>query len=188
MDIYLIRHTRVALSRDFCYGISDIDLADSHKEDINLVRAKLDGIQVQKSYTSPLRRCKALAGQLSNGYIEEKALVEMNFGDWELQKWEDLDQQELDKWMNDFVNISPPSGECYLDFSTKGVFFFDRLVSESNDHETILLTTHSGVIRAIICHILNLSLAHSFNFEIDYGSVTKIEVIDKWYKIKYLNL
>ena len=43
------------------------------------------------------------------------------------------------------------------------------------------------LIRAIVCHVLNLSLARSFNFEVDYGSVSKIEVIDGWYKIKCLN-
>ncbi|MCK5276919.1 MAG: histidine phosphatase family protein, partial [Cyclobacteriaceae bacterium] len=101
--------------------------------------------------------------------------------------WDLLNRKEVDDWMNDFVNQCPPDGESYMDFSMKSVFFFDRLVKELKDNDSVLLTTHSGVIRAIICHVLNLSLAHSFNFEIDNGSVSKIEVIDKWYKVKYLN-
>ena len=99
----------------------------------------------------------------------------------------DLDQEEVNAWMNDFVNINPPRSENYLDFSMKPVFFFDELVKNLNADDNVLITSHSGPIRAIICHVLNLSLAQAFNFEIDFGSVSKIEVHDGWYKIKYLN-
>lgn len=187
MEIYLVRHTKVAINRDYCYGISDIELADSQQEDIRMVKEKMKSIHFQRSYTSPLKRCRLLANELSEEAITEDALLEMDFGNWELKKWDLLNRKEVDDWMNDFVNQCPPDGESYMDFSMKSVFFFDRLVKELKDNDSVLLTTHSGVIRAIICHVLNLSLAHSFNFEIDYGSVSKIEVIDKWYKVKYLN-
>ena len=62
------------------------------------------------------------------------------------------------------------------------MFFFDKLVKNCNATDKILLTTHSGVIRAIICHVLNMSLAHLFNFDIDFGSISKIEVVEGWYK------
>ena len=187
MEIYLVRHTKVALSRDYCYGISDVDLADSQQDDIHKVAEKLSNIRFQKAFTSPLKRCKLLADSLSAHSEEKEELLEMDFGSWELKKWDELDRQEVDIWMNDFVNERPSNGECYMDFSMKSVFFFDRLVREYHDSDKILLTTHSGVIRAIICHVLNLSLAHSFNFEVDYGSVSKIEVVNEWYKLSYLN-
>lgn len=187
MEIYLVRHTKVAVSRDYCYGISDVELADSQQEDMQVVKEKLKDIHFQKSYTSPLHRCKLLANQLSAGAISAEALLEMDFGDWELKKWDLLNRKEVDIWMNDFVNERPPNGESYRDFSMKGVFFFDNLTKELGDEDKVLIVTHSGVIRAIVCHVLNLSLAHTFNFEIDYGSVSKLEVIDGWYKVKYLN-
>ena len=187
MEIYLVRHTKVAIIRDYCYGISDVELAESQKEDIRVVKEKMKDIHFIKSYTSPLKRCSLLANELSENAIFENALLEMNFGDWELKKWDMLNQREIDKWMNDFVNECPPNGESYMDFSMKGVFFFDNLTKELKDDDKILVVTHSGVIRTIICHVLNLSLAHSFNFEIDFGSVSKIEVIDGWYKVKHLN-
>ncbi len=187
MEIYLVRHTKVAISRDICYGISDVELAESGNEDIQKVVTKLQGESFQKSFTSPLKRCKKLSNHLSKGAIVDNALVEMDFGDWELQRWDAIDKNVLDTWMNDFVNETPPNGECYMDFTMKSVFFFDELVKGLKSDDKVLLTTHSGVIRSIICHVLNLSLTHSFNFEIDYGSVSKIEVIDGWYKVKYLN-
>jgi len=187
MEIYLVRHTKVAISRDYCYGISDVELAESKETDILTVKEKLNAIHFDKSYTSPLKRCRILANSLSKKPILKDELLEMNFGDWELKKWKSLNSKQVDIWMNDFVNERPSNGENYMDFSMKSVFFFDNLVKELEENDKVLLTTHSGAIRAIICHVLNLSLAHSFNFEIDYGSVSKIEVIDGWYKVKYLN-
>lgn len=187
MEIYLVRHTKVAISRDYCYGISDVELAENQQGDIQQVKDKLNGIDFQGAFTSPLKRCRLLANELSEGPKLKDDLLEMDFGDWELKKWDQLDREVVDVWMNNFVNERPPNGESYMDFSMKSVFFFDSLVKEYRDEDKVLLTTHSGVIRAIICHVLNLSLAHSFNFEVDFGSVSKIEVIDGWYKVKYLN-
>lgn len=187
MEIYLVRHTKVALSRDYCYGISDVELAESYQDDIQEVKNKLTGTHFQGAYTSPLKRCRLLANELSEESISKDELLEMDFGDWELKKWDELDREVVDVWMNDFVNERPTNGENYMDFSMNSVFFFDSLVKEFHDEDKVLLTTHSGVIRAIICHVLNLSLAHSFNFEVDFGSISKIEVIDGWYKVKYLN-
>jgi len=187
MEIYLVRHTKVAVSKEYCYGASNVALAESHKTDIQDVQNKLKDMKFTKSYTSPLTRCKVLSSALTAKAIEEEALMEMSLGDWELQKWADLDQDAVNIWMKDFVNVCPPNSENFLEYSMKPVFFFDEMVSQLNEDDKVLITSHSGAIRSIVCHVLNLSLAHAFNFEIDYGSISKIEVIDGWYKLKYLN-
>ena len=119
MEIYLVRHTKVALSMDYCYDISDVELGDSQQDDTHKVAAKLSSIRFQKAFTSPLKRCKLLADKLSAHAEEKEELLEMDFGNWELKKWDDLDRQEVDIWMNDFVNECPPNGESYIDFSIK---------------------------------------------------------------------
>ena len=43
MDIYLIRHTRVATAAGICYGRSDVPVAVTYAEDEAAVRAKLAG-------------------------------------------------------------------------------------------------------------------------------------------------
>lgn len=188
MEIYLVRHTQVGISPDYCYGISDVELGNNHLLDIAAVKDKLKSIAFSGAYTSQLKRCKILAESIIENPIQEHALMEMDLGEWELKKWSDIDQQLLENWMADFVNIAPPGAVNFCDFSMKSVFFFDALVTKAMPEDKILLVTHSGVIRSLVCHVLNLSLAHAFNFEIDFGSVTKIEIVENWYKIKYLNL
>jgi alpha-ribazole phosphatase len=187
MEIYLVRHTKVAVSKDYCYGISDVDLSESYRDDFEAVKKKLQGHTFTKSYTSSLKRCKMLAYELADSPMVSDALIEMDLGKWELLKWSEIDQKLLDDWMGDFVNVAPPNAENFMDFSMKSVLFFDELVKNSSETDRILLVTHSGVIRSLICHVLNLSLANAFNFEVDYGSVSKIEIFENWYKLKYLN-
>ena len=187
VEIYLVRHTKVALTKEYCYGISDVRLASSYAKDISLVKNKLEGIEFQHAYTSPLTRCLMLSNELTTNAKVEDNLIEMSLGDWELKKWADLDQSKVNEWMSDFVNISPPNSENYVEFSMKPVYFFDQMTKSLNNNDKVLITSHSGPIRAIICHVLNLSLAHAFNFDIDYGSISKVEVQDGWYKLKYLN-
>jgi alpha-ribazole phosphatase len=45
-------------------------------------------------YSSPLVRCKILASYLQSSDFDSR-LVEMNFGDWELQKWDDIPELDL---------------------------------------------------------------------------------------------
>lgn len=187
MEIFLVRHTRVALSKEYCYGISDVELAESWEQDIAAVKAKLADHKFHKAFTSPLKRCKMLSAELVDAAQEDNSLLEMSLGDWELQKWADLDQEILEKWMDDFVNIVPPNSECFLEYSMKPVFFYDQLVSTMEQDEQVLLVSHSGAIRSIICHVLNLPLANAFHFELDFGSVSKIEVNDGWSRLKFLN-
>ncbi|NJN26872.1 MAG: alpha-ribazole phosphatase [Cyclobacteriaceae bacterium] len=188
MEIYLVRHTKVAVSSDICYGISDVELAPHFEEDIRQVKSKLADLVFDKVYASPLKRCGLLANHLSETVDVAWELLEMNFGLWEMKRWDEIDRKALDVWMNDFTNQRPSTGECLTDFAMKSVMFFDRLVRESASADKIALVTHSGPIRSIVCHVLNMSLNHSFNFDIDFGSITKIEVKDGWYKVKYLNL
>ncbi len=50
-----------------------------------------------------------------------------------------------------------------------------------------LLAVHASSTRTITCHVPNLSLAHSFNFDTDDDGMTKIEVVNGWHKVRRLN-
>jgi alpha-ribazole phosphatase len=187
MDIYLVRHTKVGIGKEYCYGISDVELDENFDRDFAVVKEKLDKISFTRTYTSNLKRCRLLSEFIAQNVLTEDALLEMNLGDWELMKWSEIDQTLLEAWMSDFVHVAPPNAENFMDFSMKSVLFFDKLASESQSSDVMLVVTHSGVIRSLVCHVLNMPLANAFNFEVDFGSVTKIEITDGWYKLKYLN-
>src|SRR5690606_42086613 len=104
MEIHLIRHTKPDIEAGICYGQSDIQLATSFDKEWTEIRKKLP-LNVDRLFTSPLSRCTKLSERLAAhfGLLPEKdvRLMEMNFGDWEMKKWDDIDQRELNAWMND---------------------------------------------------------------------------------------
>ncbi|EDN67119.1 Phosphoglycerate/bisphosphoglycerate mutase [Beggiatoa sp. PS] len=194
MDIYLIRHSRVKVSSDTCYGQTDVLLADSFLEEVQNIKKQLpDFTQAVLMITSPLQRCLQLAQQLSfhqdNHIVIDKRLMEINFGEWEMQRWNEIDSALLQEWMNDYVHLAPPQGESYETLLIRCQEFWQALLKKNVS--TVLVITHAGVIRALIAHLLEMPLKNAFAIQVDYGSVSKIkyhqDAITNWITIEYLN-
>ena len=65
MEIYLVRHTKVSIAENTCYGNSDIGLAESFIGEADAVRAKIPNLAYLVCYSSPLTRCKLLSEKLN---------------------------------------------------------------------------------------------------------------------------
>ncbi|MCX2450183.1 alpha-ribazole phosphatase [Pedobacter sp. PLR] len=175
MEVYVIRHTAVAVEKGTCYGQFDVPLAASATQDINEVIAKLPD-DFDQVYSSPSSRCSLLADQLpTNSAVENRPdLMEMNFGDWENSKWNDMDQILLGHWMNDFVSTKTPSGES-LELLYERVNAFIAML-RTKDLGKVAIVTHAGVIRCIWAIILDIPLRNIFKISVDYGSGIKINL------------
>ena len=143
----------------------------------------------QKIYSSPLRRCTKLASVFSSHFIIDERLREINFGNWEMKKWDTIDPIQLDAWMKDFVHIPCPNGDKYLDIYDNAVSFFDEIRTSENDqsNECIFVISHAGIIRSLVSYVLDYPLEHSFRFEFDTGSVTQLVSDHNIFKIRFLN-
>lgn len=169
MEVYVIRHTPVALSRDTCYGQSNVPLADTFLQDIEQYKNEFPK-DFDIVYCSPLTRCKELATALQFENIAyENALMEMNFGDWENKKWNDLNQQELNSWMADFVHIKTPNGENLIQLFDRVKVFADSL--RLLQHKKVLLITHAGVIRCLWAYMLGIPLQNIFKIPVGHYEI-----------------
>jgi alpha-ribazole phosphatase len=98
-------------------------------------------------------------------------LKEINCGNWELKKWDDIAKEQIQPWMDDFVNVVIPNGENYVQLQTRSTRLFDQLISD----EPAAIFTHGGVIRSILSYITNTPLRESFDvFSLNCGCVVKI--------------
>jgi alpha-ribazole phosphatase len=186
MEVYLIRHTTVDIKPGLCYGQTDVPLATSFETEAKAVRQKLAQPDDFIVYSSPLSRCRKLAEFLHAGTIRmDQRLMEMHFGIWEQQRWDDIDDKLLKTWMADFVNQQCSDGESYRDVFERVVMFWNELRQQKFDK--VLIVTHGGVIRALLTHILDMSLKNAFQIVIDFGSVTKIRELDYEAVIDYVN-
>ena len=169
MEIYVIRHTQVAVAKDTCYGQSDVPLADTFLDDVSTYKNQLPH-DFDAVFCSPLLRCRALAEALEfPNIIFENALMEMSFGDWEGKKWNDINQEALNYWMQDFVQVKTPNGENLATLFERVRLFLDNLRKEK--HQKVLICTHAGVIRCIWAYLLQLPLQNIFKIPVNYQEI-----------------
>ena len=149
MPVTLLRHTTPAVAAGVCYGISDLDVTDSFRDEALATLAQLP--PVDRIVTSPLLRCRRLADHIATvrhrPVMTDPRLQEMNFGTWENKAWLDIPRGELDLWAADFFHARPHGGESVAALTArtrKAIAEFDG----AQDH--VLIVTHAGVIKAAL--------------------------------------
>ena len=175
MEIYLIRHTTPKVEKGICYGQADLDITETFLEEVEAIKPHLPNGGV-KVYSSPLQRCKKLADALFDGMEIDihDDLMELNCGQWELLPWNDIPKEEIQPWMDDFVNVRVPQGESYVDLHNRVVNRFNEIVEKQ---ESAVIVAHGGVLRSILSYITATPLKESFDaFTLHYGCVVKINV------------
>ena len=139
-------------------------------------------------FSSPFIRCVQLAERISDKVTIDTRLSELDFGDWENRRFDDIDVDVLQQWTDNFVNVAPPNGESFIDLCQRAGDFWQDVVMDASASEQILIITHAGVIRALLAHILKLPPANAFQFRVDVGSVHKLQHLDNYTYINYINL
>ena len=173
MEIFLVRHTETDVPKGVCYGQSDVALKSSFPEEVEAIKEKLP-IGSSKVYASPLSRCALLANALGLPVTFDDRLMELNFGDWEHQNWNDIDSEVLNRWMGDFVNVVPPGGESMGELSLRVLTWWREI--HQLDQERIIVVTHAGPIRCLLAHVNNTPLISAFSdYKISFGQVIQLQ-------------
>ncbi len=193
MKLTLIRHTALQIEPGICYGQRAIDVAASFSGDVARTQTKLAEMTFDAVYTSPLQRCVKLAEALNMGdVIQDNRLMELSFGDWEMQAWDDIPRDIFDDWEHDYANKAPPNGETFSQLQQRGMTFLQHVLNQypqgNISAKNIAIVTHGGMTRALLAHVLNMPLKGLFRFTVDYGSVTQLEFGGAVPKIGFVNL
>lgn len=187
MNIYLIRHTPVAVTESMCYGRSDVALASGWEEAFGRTLGKLPESVVASAtvYSSPASRCLALAERLHGSPIVDERLREFDFGEWELTPWTDIPRDDVAAWLANLEHHPAPGGETLRAVYERSSASFEEI--RGLDHEHVVVLTHGGVIRCLIAHVLGLPLAHAVRLQVDYGSVNEILVDETTARVQSVN-
>ncbi len=132
--------------------------------------------------SSPLKRCKAYAEELSATnnipLIIEQAIQEIHFGVFEGKTAKDLMQHNPDalkKFWADPVKNTPPNGEHYSVFKNRILAAWKGIITKViNKH--VCVVTHAGVIRTIVQQVLGMPDNNLFKLDIKHGGITRIEL------------
>ncbi len=187
MLVYVIRHTPVDVPKGLCYGRSDVGLHADWRKHFAEVRKRLPlhALSGTNVYSSPLQRCVLLANELADSVQTSTLIQEMDFGDWELNPWDSVPKETIDRWLGDLANVPPPGGEALNDVYARAARFFTELAEAP--HEVAFVLTHGGVIRCLVAHVLGLPLANAARLQVDYGGITRLRIERGLSQVESLN-
>jgi len=177
MHLTLIRHTSVAVPPGVCYGQSDVPVSASFRDEAEIVSGKLQNRVFDVVYTSPLSRCTALARHC--GYAEAETdhrLMEMNFGNWEMKNWDEIDDPRLPLWFDNWQTCPTTNGESFQQLMNRIGHFTNEIKKQYPDNTRVALFTHAGVIRVmgILCGLFAAEKA--FDYRVSYGDVIEMSL------------
>jgi len=171
MEIHLIRHTAPDIEKGICYGQSDVPLVKPFEAEFLYLQQQLAPVDI--IYSSPLSRCKILADYLgrerSIPVVEDARLMELNFGAWEMKRWDDIDPAALLPWMDNYERMCCPEGESYNDLVARVQAFVAAV--RGLGLPGIAVVTHGGTIRAFYAALQNIPLRQSMDIEVKYGGI-----------------
>ena len=171
-EIYLLRHAEsdMTLGHFYC-GISDPPLCEKGIETAVKAGEKIKGIKFDRVISSPLLRCQmtaryALGEETVKDMTFDERLREMNFGNWEGQKFSsDRENRpdELEKYRKNWPDFTFPGGDYVIDYFWKAGKTLMEYLEEETEKTTVLVT-HWGFIGSAIGSLTHKDPARVFNF------------------------
>ena len=176
--IYLLRHGEPIITGRFI-GASDIPLSESGKKYISSQQPLVSSFSYGQIWCSPLTRCLETLELLSLGAEVEvdSRLREINFGEWECKTFTEISSQypdETDQWSRDLTTFCFPGGEAISTFHKRVADFAIEIAQQNK--ENILIISHGGVIRLLLCIFLKIPLEKYLLFNVDYCKLTIVDL------------
>ena len=194
LKLLLVRHAlTVDNQKSRLSGHIDSSISEEGREQIDKITNYLKDFDIDKIYTTTSSRTKDTVKKLSElkfiEIIEKESLKEISFGGFEGLTFDEI----KDKYPKEFQDMIEkgyeykyPNGESLIDSYNRVCIELDNIIS-NNDNRTILICSHGGTIRNIITYLISNSYKYHWNFKIDNGSVTILEVQDGFTVITAMN-
>ena len=151
MKLFFLRHTSLNVEIDVFYGQTDLDVSDRFEEEVKLIQKKIKNFNIDtksiKVYSSPLKRCIKLTNKLTENYIVDERIKEMNLGDWEMKKMSSISKKEKLDWENNLLSFKIPNGESNNEFLKRLKSFLEDIFKCNED---ALIVCHAGSINGML--------------------------------------
>ena len=181
MNIYLLRHGQTEENRKGSYygdldiRLNEIGIAQGNKAKDFFKNIKLDKVYVSDKIRT-LEMAKLALGLKKMEIIQDSRINETNFGDFEGKTYEEIKilyPKECLCWMDNWKEFVPPKGESYIELCMRVKRFMDDI--KKLDVDNILISSHSGVIRAIYCYIMDENIDLFWKFGCKNGDISIIK-------------
>jgi len=191
--LYLMRHGAIEATEEKHFvGQIDLPLSPDGRKQSECQARQLRGIPFSQVWCSDLKRAHETAAIVLRGrglsILLAPELREINLGQWDGVAMSQIREQFPDLWQargEDIAHFRPPGAESFSDLQQRVVPFIRHLAAQSAGNT--LIVTHAGVIRVLICRVLEMPLSHLFRIHLDYGGITLIKDINGMSQVKAVN-
>lgn len=194
MKILLIRHGETEWNKTGRpQGQLDIPLNIFGVQQAHTCAKHLSNFDIHSIYSSPLSRAyqtaQIIASKKSLVVNTDDSLKEIDLGSWQGMKWSEI-RAKYSGLLNEFEKAGDLSyiygGESFQDVQKRAMKFISKFEKDSD--KTVMIVTHGGLIKTIVCSILGLELSKRKNFDIHNLSITTLKYnLNKYWSITTLN-
>lgn len=193
--IYLLRHGTVHVPGDGkrYIGWQDVVLNKEGRNQAGNWAGYFSGRVLDDIYCSDLTRCMETAGIIgARCALEPKpvpALREVALGAWEGQRFRTIQTLYPRAFRERGVHIAdhrPPGGESFRDLQARVWPLFEAITRCFSGHT--LIVTHAGVIRVLLCRLLDMPLENLFLIGQTHGALNILEARSRSWRIRAMNL
>jgi len=175
-EFWMIRHTAVAVDPGVCYGRSDVALKATFAEEAEAVRRSIAGRTFDEVWSSPLSRCVKLAAACGRADARrDDRLLEIDFGAWELRRFDEIDDPQLQRWYDDYLHERPTGGESFDDQCRRVADFLEERRREAPG-KRVLIFAHGGVLLAAGIHAGLFVPDEAFSRQTPYGGLLRFSL------------
>jgi len=182
MDLVLIRHPKTVVANGVCYGSTDVE-PDPERLASDAARIASALPPDARLVCSPQQRAALLAAHFGEPEHDPR-LVEMDFGAWEMRRWDDLPRAEIDGWATDMLGYRPPGGETLGEVAARTIDWWE---GQPRDRD-IVAVAHGGPWRVLAAHMLGIPIEHSMRVEIEWGGRALFRISDYGAQLRGWNI
>jgi len=178
--VLLIRHGQTPTTGHVLPGRAPgLHLAPRGHEQARDVSSRLEGLDLQAVYSSPMERAQETAAPTVAAQEQEllidDGLIECDFGQWTGEKLTELNK--LPAWKE--VQNSPstfrfPDGESFVEMQERMVEAVTD-IAQRHPGEVIAAFSHADTIKAAVAHFVGTPLDSFQKIHIDTASVSAVE-------------
>ena len=157
-------------------------LSPPGESQVRLLGQQLAHEAIDLIVTSDLQRARATGAAIAHYHhvpvYEDPAISEISLGAWEGLAFTELrecDPEAYYGWQNKPLDVRPPGGETIIQLRDRVVRALQFWYT-GHAEDTVVWATHGGVIRVLLCHLLNTDLNSWGQYKRENASITEVRL------------
>ena len=190
-QLILIRHCETGSNAEgMVQGCRDMNLSSRGAFQAQLVADYLrQNFSIRRVISSDRTRCLETANAISKSVISTPLLRELDFGDWEGQKWSKISSdypEDIECLLSSDPKFAAPGGDSLGSLAERT----DRVIVEydlRSSQDTVAIVSHDGTLRSMIVKTLGWNPQNLGNLTLFVGSISVISLGPRFSYLQMLN-